>query len=300
MKLEIFNETGEFEKDLFFVDTLAHGMKGSIGVLILNDGNESAIFDSGMANSSDEILRSLKKLGIKYDSISRIFLTHRHIDHAGGSATLLKKLPRALVGIHPFSLQNLVEPSKIYQGGKELFGDFATPMRPIRESSIRTLQDGEEVFIGKEVVKAIYAPGHTSDHIAYYIPSRKLLFCGDTFGYFNSKKIKMYPTCMYPSFNYRKYLNTMKKIRSIEFETLVFPHFGVIVKDTIQVLENSLAAHQELYNIVKEYSSKLNEEELMKKIKVELEEATEIFPDSIRNKAAKFMAKGFIKGLEKS
>lgn len=296
--MEVFDKTGEFERDLFYIDTLAHDMRRSIGVLVYRNGMENIIFDSGMPNSSNEILKSLLKLGINPDSTRYILLSHRHIDHAGGSATLLDVLHNASVGIHPFSAKHLAKPSKIYESGRDFFGDFATRMRPVQISSLRTLQDDEEIYVGQEVIKAIYTPGHTSDHISYYIPSKRALYCGDVVGSFNPKTWKAHPTCIYPSFDYQKYKTTIDRIRSINFETMVFSHFGVAIgKDAKQILDHSLASHQTLERIVEDYNDSSNRETLMQEIKVALEDATEIFPNPIRERAAEFMATGFIKGF---
>ena len=296
--MEVFDKTGEFERDLFYIDTLAHGMRRSIGVLVYRNGMENVIFDSGMPNSSDEILKSLRKIGINPDSTRYILLTHRHIDHAGGSATLLDALHKASVGIHPFSAKHLANPSKIYEGGRELFGNFATRMGQVQNSSIKTLQDGEEISVGQEVVKAIHSPGHTSDHISYYIPSKRTIFCGDVVGSCYTQTKKASPTCIYPSFNYTEYKTTIERIRSIDFETIVFSHFGVAIgKDAKQILDYSLSAHQTLERIVEEHNNGSNREQLMQEIKIALDEATEIFPKAVRERAAEFMVKGFIKGF---
>jgi len=295
--METYSETGEFSRNLFYIDTFAHDLRRSIGIFVLRNGSECAIFDSGMPNSSGEILKSLKKFGIDLDSIRYIFLTHRHIDHAGSSAYLLEKLSNASVGMHPYSAKQLMEPSKIYQGGKELFRDFATPMNPLEIASIRTLQDGEEINIGKEIVKAIYTPGHTSDHISYYIPSRKALFCGDLIGLFNPKTMKLSPACMYPSFNYQSFQVSMEKIRAVDLEFLIFPHFGVVIgNDSSIIVEDSLATHQRLFKIAEKHKDNAKKEEILKEVKAEMD-ASATFPDSVRERAVEFMAKGFIEGL---
>lgn len=273
-------------------------MERSIGVLVFRNGMENVIFDSGMPNSTDKILKSLLKLGINPNSIRYNLLTHRHIDHAGGSATLLEIFHKALVGIHPFSAKHLVNPSKIYESGREFFGDFATRMRPLQISSLRTLQDGEEIYIGEEVIRAIYSPGHTSDHISYYIPSKRTLYCGDVIGSFNPRTWKANPTCIYPSFDYQKYKTTINRIRSLNLNTIVFSHFGVVIgKDVTQILDRSLASHRTLERIVQDYNDDSNREKLIQEIKIALEEATEIFPNAMRERAAEFMARGFIKGF---
>jgi len=297
----VYDETVEFDTDLFYIDTVAHNRQRSIGILIYKNKDEAVIFDSGMPNSSRNVVSSLEVLGIKNSSIRYILLSHRHIDHAGAVSALLMQFPHALIGIHPFSARHLAEPSKIYEGGRELFGDYATPMRPVPVASIHEVQDNENIRVGQEIVQAIYAPGHTSDHIVYYIPSRRTLYSGDAIGAYDTKKRRVYPTCMYPSFDYEKYQRTLSRISQLDFETIVFPHFGVVPgEDAKRSLEDSLSIHRRLEGIVKDHVGENNQEKIIQELKDALKDATEIFPESIREKAAEYMARGFLKGLENS
>jgi hydroxyacylglutathione hydrolase len=296
--VEIYTQTGEFSEDIFYIDTLAHNMKKSIGILVYKNGDECVIFDSGMPNCTNQILRSLKNLRIENNSVCHILLTHRHIDHAGASSDLLKNFSQAKVGIHSFSIKHLSDPSKIYQSGKELFREFASPMIPIQDSSIIALEDNQKIQVGHNVIKTIYSPGHTSDHIAYYIPSKKTLYCGDVIGSFNPRTEKVHPTSIFPSFNYAKYKETIEKIRELDIKTIAFSHFGVAIgKDVKKNLDNSLTTHRKLERIVEGYADKPDNMKLIQDLKNELREATEIFPAPVRERAAEFMARGFIKGM---
>jgi glyoxylase-like metal-dependent hydrolase (beta-lactamase superfamily II) len=299
--MEVYTQTGEFSEDTFYIDTLSHNMKKSIGVLVYKNDDECVIFDSGMPNCANQILNSLKNLRIKQNSICHILITHRHIDHAGASSDLLKKFSQAKIGIHSFSTKHLSDPLKIYQSGKELFKEFTSPMKPIQSSYIIALEDNQDIHVGHDVVKTIYSPGHTSDHISYYIPSKKTLYCGDVIGSFNTRTEKVHPTSIFPSFNYAKYKETIEKIRLLDIEVIAFSHFGVAIgKDVKKILDNSLAAHRELEKIVEDYANKPDNMKLIQDLKNELEEATEIFPGPVREIAAEFMARGFLKGINES
>jgi glyoxylase-like metal-dependent hydrolase (beta-lactamase superfamily II) len=273
-------------------------MEKSIGILVFRNNNGCVIFDSGMPNCANQILKTLKHLKIENNSVCNILLTHRHIDHAGSCANLLEQFPKVKVGIHSFSNKHLSDPSKIYQGGVELFGQYASPMKPIQFSDMIALEDNQEIHVGDDVVKVIYSPGHTSDHISYYIQSKRLLYCGDVVGSFNPKTEKVHPTSIFPSFNYAKYKETIEKFRSLDIEIMVFSHFGVTIgKDVKKNLDNSLDTHRELEKIVENYE-KSDETKLIQDLKNKLlEEATEIFPVSVRERAAEFMARGFFKGM---
>ncbi|MBS7623507.1 MBL fold metallo-hydrolase [Candidatus Bathyarchaeota archaeon] len=295
--MQVHDSTVEFDTDLFYIDTFAHGRKRSIGILIYREGGEAVVFDSGMPDSTSKILSSLDAFGIKKTSIRHLLLSHRHIDHAGAASTLLTHFPNALVRIHPFSAKHLAEPSKIYRGGRELFGDYAAPMSPVSADLIRGVLDGEDIHVGKEAVQAIYAPGHTSDHVVYYIPSRRTLYCGDAVGAYDTTRNRVYPTCMYPSFDYEKYKSTLCRILQLDLEALVFPHFGVVSgKCANQILEGSLSAYGELEEILKESAGEDDEMKITRRLMSAFRDATEIFPESVRERAAEYMARGFLAG----
>ncbi len=161
------------------------------------------------------------------------------------------------------------------------------------------LEDNQEIRVGDDLVKVIYSPGHTSDHISYYITSKRLLYCGDVVGSFNPKTEKVHPTSIFPSFNYAKYKETIEKFRLLDIEIMVFSHFGVTIgKDVKNNLDSSLGTHRELEKIFENYDVKSEETKLIQDLKNKLlEESTEIFPASVRDRAAEFMARGFIKGM---
>ncbi|MEM4250561.1 MAG: MBL fold metallo-hydrolase [Candidatus Bathyarchaeia archaeon] len=300
-RMQVYDTTVEFDKGLFYIDTFAHSRKRSIGILIYREGDEAVVFDSGMPGSASSIISSLMIFGIAKTSIRHLLLSHRHIDHAGAASTLLTHFPNALVGIHPFSAKHLAEPSKIYLGGRELFGDYASPMSPVSADLIRGMMDGEDIQVGQETVQAIYGPGHTSDHVVYYIPSRRTLYCGDAVGAYDTARKRVYPTCMYPSFDYEKYKSTLGRISQLDIETLVFPHFGVVSGSSAkQILKDSLSAYRVLEEIMKENAGENNEERTMQRLIGALRDATEIFPESVREKAAEYMARGFLEGSRKA
>jgi hydroxyacylglutathione hydrolase len=295
--MRVYDTTVEFDTDLFYIDTFAHSMKRSIGILIYREGSEAAVFDSGMPDSAPNILSSLMAFGIEKSSIRHLLLSHRHIDHAGSASTLLSHFPNALVRIHPFSAKHLVEPSKIYVGGRELFGDYAAPMSPVSANLISGVTDGEDIHVGQEIVQAIYAPGHTSDHVVYYIPSRRTLYCGDAVGAYDTARNRVHPTCMYPSFDYEKYKSTIYRISQLDLETLVFPHFGVLSGNCAkQILEESLSAYRILEEVIEEHAGEDDEEKTMRRLIGALKDATEIFPESVRGKVVEYVARGFLEG----
>jgi len=57
---------------------------------------DAAVIDPG--GDLDTVLAEAQRLGLK---LTQILLTHAHIDHAGGTATLAERLQLPIVGPHP-------------------------------------------------------------------------------------------------------------------------------------------------------------------------------------------------------
>lgn len=84
--------------------------------------------------------------------LEAILITHRHRDHIGGIDELLAHYP------------------------VEVYGPKSEAIPQVS----RCLGDGDTLELIGTYCKVIAVPGHTWEHIAYYIPEELALFCGDT------------------------------------------------------------------------------------------------------------------------
>ena len=100
---------------------------------------------------ADEIARQCDMRGWQ---LTDIWNTHWHPDHTGGNQALKARYDCRITG------PNLIE-GRI----------------PLLE---RGAGDGDLIHIGTHEVRVLHTPGHTDEHIIYYIPSAKAAFVGDT------------------------------------------------------------------------------------------------------------------------
>ncbi len=127
---------------------------------------QAAVVDPG--GDLDVILAEAQRLGLK---LEQIWLTHAHIDHAGGAGELAERLGLPIVGPHPgdqFWIDGLAMQSA-------RFG-FA-PARPFTPT--RWLQDGDTVTIGGHTLAVRHCPGHTPGHVVFHSPEIGRAFVGD-------------------------------------------------------------------------------------------------------------------------
>ncbi|MEJ8845641.1 MBL fold metallo-hydrolase [Variovorax rhizosphaerae] len=127
---------------------------------------KAAIIDPG--GDLDRLLAAIDKLGV---SLEQIWLTHAHIDHAGGTGELARKLALPIVGPHPgdqFWIDGLAQQSR-------MFGfPPAEPFVPTR-----WLADGDSVTLGEETLSVRHCPGHTPGHVVFHSASAQRAFVGD-------------------------------------------------------------------------------------------------------------------------
>ena len=127
---------------------------------------EAAVIDPG--GDLPRITAAAAKLGV---TLKAIWLTHAHIDHAGGTAELSRQLGLPIIGPHPgdqFWIDGLAE-----QGRR--FGLPASdPFTPTR-----WLHDGDTVSIGHCTLNVRHCPGHTPGHVVFHSPAAKRAFVGD-------------------------------------------------------------------------------------------------------------------------
>ena len=303
MEEKIVTNTSQIADNIYLVDVYGYGIRRMISLYILK-GEKTTVLDSGTADSTDRLTTTMSLLGIDFNSVRYIMLSHRHHDHAGGAAILLKHFPNVQVGVHEFAKKHLVDPSKINMGAREVFGRYAVPMEPIKdEGKILVLEDKKTFWLGDNYeLETVYTPGHTSDHFAFYEKKTGLLFCGDAVGTFGPISKTITPTSFPPSFNYDNYTASIKKLLAYDINILAFPHFGAVIgSEAKRILRKSLEVAEDWKRFVDNLRDKnLDGHSIAKALQESHMGELEIFPASIRGMIGSALAQGFLMGCKSS
>jgi glyoxylase-like metal-dependent hydrolase (beta-lactamase superfamily II) len=131
----------------------------------------TATMKAAVVDPGGEIERLLAAAAQNGATIEQIWLTHGHLDHAGGAAALKRATGAPIIGPHPddqFWLERI--PQHAAQFGLEGF-EVAVPDQ--------WLKDGDRVQIGHVSFDVIHCPGHTPGHVVFANTELKLAFVGD-------------------------------------------------------------------------------------------------------------------------
>jgi hydroxyacylglutathione hydrolase len=127
---------------------------------------QAAVIDPG--GDLDRILATVDQQGV---TLSKILLTHAHIDHAGATAELARRKHAPIEGPHrgdQFWIDGLPEAGSRY--GFE-FAETFTPNR--------WLEQGDTVTVGEETLQVFHCPGHTPGHVVFFHPVQRFALVGD-------------------------------------------------------------------------------------------------------------------------
>lgn len=154
--------------------------------LIIDDGR-AAFVDTGTNSSVPMLLDSLRHFAIDPGDVDYVFLTHVHLDHAGGAGQLMQSLPNATAVLHPRGARHMIDPAKLIAGAISVYGeeahfDMYGDLVPIPEDRIVIADDDDRFTLGGRELQAFHTEGHARHHYCLDDPASRGVFTGDSFG----------------------------------------------------------------------------------------------------------------------
>jgi glyoxylase-like metal-dependent hydrolase (beta-lactamase superfamily II) len=156
-------------------------------VHIVVQRGRAAVIDTGTNNSVPLIMATIDELGVLPEAVDYVFLTHVHLDHAGGAGLLMRALPNAKAVLHPRGAPHMVDPAKLIAGsvavyGEALYRKLYGNIRSIDQDRIIVTTDGQRLSLNGREFEFVHTPGHAMHHQAIVDLQTRCIFTGDTFG----------------------------------------------------------------------------------------------------------------------
>lgn len=135
-------------------------------LVICEETHEAALVDPG--GDVDRLLTAVEKSGAK---LTRLLITHGHVDHCGGAAEIAARTGVPIEGPHredAFWIEQLAQAGRGFgiAGARNFTPD-------------RWLDAGDTVSVGNIRFDVRHCPGHTPGHVVFVQPDYKLAFVGD-------------------------------------------------------------------------------------------------------------------------
>jgi glyoxylase-like metal-dependent hydrolase (beta-lactamase superfamily II) len=129
------------------------------------------------------------------DRITRILLTHGHPDHAPAAPLLARRV--------------------------------AAPILSHEEG----LPDGQTIHAGGASLEVLHTPGHTRDHLCFWLKEEKGLFSGDLV--MSGSTVVIAP----PEGDMAAYLTSLERLRRLPLDR-IYPGHGDVINEPAQLLEH--------------------------------------------------------------
>jgi hydroxyacylglutathione hydrolase len=136
-------------------------------ILFDTDTKAGVVVDPG--GDVDRILEAVR--GNAFD-VGQIWITHGHLDHAGGAMELKEALGVDIVGPHQADQKMLAN----LEMQAERFGVPGTVRNCTPD---RFLTEGETVSFGDHVFEVLHCPGHAPGHVVFFNRSARFAHVGD-------------------------------------------------------------------------------------------------------------------------
>jgi glyoxylase-like metal-dependent hydrolase (beta-lactamase superfamily II) len=225
----------QLAEDLWLVDTQFQGEQAIIASYLLVGPDAQAghaLIDVGSAASLDALLAGVRATGVDPADITRVILTHIHLDHAGASGPLVRLLPRAQVYVHRIGAPHLIDPTRLLSSATRIYGDQMEElwghMEPVPAERLVIVDDGDEAQAGGRTLRALYTPGHAIHHIALHDETRNIVFPGDVAGVSIEGVDYVRPPTPPPDLSLEDWDASIARLVALRPERLYLPHFGAV------------------------------------------------------------------------
>lgn len=212
------------------VDVKYRGKPGYIAACVIDTGGGLVLVDPGPTVSLDAVRKGLDLLGADIGDVSAILLTHIHLDHAGGTGSLLRRNPAIQVYVHARGARHLADPTRLVESATRIYGDRMAELwgevAPVPADRLTSLDGGEQVRLGQRLFRVAYTPGHAVHHVSYLDTTSGMAFVGDAAGLLLVGGRFALPVTPPPDIDLEAWRTSHQAIRKWKPARLFHTHFG--------------------------------------------------------------------------
>lgn len=222
---------------------------------------KSLMIEAGLNRLGPIYLRDLDRFLGDHRLLDYAIVTQSHYDHLGALPYLKRKIPNLEIGAAPL-VGELMQKPKVLSTMNFLssqLGDYFKDEIPDMAADIQItaldfdlrLGDGDVIDLGGVHIEVVETPGHTRDHLSYYLPERSMLFPGEALGNpaGDGTTIKVEFVT-----SYTDYMNSIEKLSELNPDIIAMSHMYVYHgEDARRYMQRTGKATVEYRKLIEEY-----------------------------------------------
>jgi glyoxylase-like metal-dependent hydrolase (beta-lactamase superfamily II) len=213
-----------------------------VNFFLIEDGGKLTLVDAGLPRMRGQLEQAVGALGRTMADVEAVLLTHAHADHVGFAGTLAGRAhPTSGTGGVPVHVheadaamartgrpQERERSFLPYLRNRAVWRLLATGVRgglPQKVPAPLTFADGEVLDVPGRP-RVVHAPGHSHGCVAFHLPERGVLLCGDVLCSYNPLTGRLGPQIMAGGFNVSsaQALASLDRIEPLDAGVLAFGH----------------------------------------------------------------------------
>lgn len=228
---------------------------------MIKGGQKNLLIEAGVNILGPAYLKEIQSFFGGTHLLDYSFVTQSHYDHLGALPYLKRAIPEVIIGASP-RVAPLLQKEKVISTmnffSAQLWDYFKKEMSPCSENIGITpfpvdleLKEGDVIDLGELHCEVYETPGHTRDHLSFFIPELSMLFPGEALGNpaGDGAQVKVEFVT-----SYTDYVNSMKKLEALQPKTIAMSHMYVYSEDDAALFMNrSIKATVDYRDLIETY-----------------------------------------------
>ena len=200
-------------------------------VYLIDGGEELALIDCGIAegDSLDRIIDNVSAEGLDPSRITKLLLTHYHMDHAGGAARFRARLGVDVVAhVDAATALRTGDERAVALDMAKSAGLYPADYRFEPVEVAREVGEGDRVNLGGLELEVLETPGHCDGHVSYLLRGRDrtYLFSGDAIFSRGRIVLQNIHDC-----SIQKSAASIAKLAGLDFDALLPGHAAICLSE---------------------------------------------------------------------